>query len=45
MNTFELKIFKEINKKNIGKNIMISPISIYHILSLTTNGALNKTLE
>lgn len=45
MNSFELKIFQEINKKNIGKNIMISPISIYHILSLTTNGALNKTLE
>ena len=45
MNTFELKIFQEINKINIGKNIMISPISIYHILSLTTNGALNKTLE
>jgi serpin B len=41
---FQLKIFKEINKSNIGKNIMISPISIYHILSLTANGAANKTL-
>jgi serpin B len=42
---FQLKIFKEINKSNIGKNIMVSPLSIYHILSLTTNGAKNKTLE
>ena len=41
---FQLKIFQEINKSNIGKNIMISPISIYHILSLTANGAANKTL-
>ena len=41
---FQLKIFKEINKSNIGKNIMISPISIFHILSLTANGAANKTL-
>ena len=41
---FQLKIFKEINKSNNGKNIMISPISIFHILSLTANGAANKTL-
>ena len=45
MNSFELKIFKELNKINIEKNLVISSISIYHILSLTTNGALNKTLE
>ena len=24
---------------------MVSPLSIYHILSLTANGAVNKTLE
>ena len=42
---FQIKIFQEINKSNIGKNIMISPLSIYHILSLTANGAANKTLE
>ena len=41
---FQLKIFQEINKSNIGKNIMVSPLSIYHILSLTANGAANKTL-
>ena len=42
---FQIKMLKEINKSNIGKNIMISPLSIYHILSLTTNGAENKTLR
>ena len=41
---FQLKIFQEINRSNFGKNIMISPMSIYHILSLTANGAANKTL-
>ena len=41
---FQLKIFQEINKSNIGKNIMVSPLSIYHILSLTANGGANKTL-
>ena len=42
---FQLKIFQEINKSNIGKNIMLSPLSIYHILSLTANGAVNKSLK
>ena len=42
---FQLTIFQEINKSNIGKNIMVSPLSIYHILSLTANGAANKTLR
>ena len=36
---FQLKIFREINKLNNGKNLMVSPLSIYHILSLTANGA------
>jgi len=45
MDTFQLKIFKEINKGNIKKNFTISPLSIYHILSLAANGAVNKTLE
>lgn len=43
--SFQLKIFQAINKSNNGKNLMISPLSIYHILSLTTNGAANQTLE
>ena len=43
--SFQLTIFQEINKSNIGANLMISPLSIYHILSLTTNGAANQTLQ
>ena len=44
MNKFQLKIFNEINKSSSkGENIMISPLSIYHILSLTTNGAVGDT--
>jgi serpin B len=42
---FQIIMLQEINKSNIGKNIMISPLSIYHILSLTANGAENKTLR
>ncbi len=45
LKSFQLNIFNEINKSNEGKNIMISPLSIYHILSLTANGALNSTLK
>ena len=41
---FQLEIIKFINNKNLGKNIMISPLSIYHILSLTSNGAANNTM-
>ena len=39
MNSFQLKIFEAICCDNKYKNIMISPLSIYHILSLTANGA------
>ena len=45
MNDFQIKIFQEIIKSNIGKNLIISPLSIYHILSLATNGAKNNTLK
>ena len=45
MSEFQIEIIKGINNKNIGKNIMVSPLSIYHILSLTSNGASNKTLS
>ena len=41
---FQIEIFKEINKNKIGKNIMVSPLSIYHILSLTANGSANQTM-
>ena len=42
---FQLEILKGINNQNIGKNLMASPLSIYHILSLTANGAANTTLN
>lgn len=45
MDDFQIKLFQEVTKSNIGRNIMISPLSIYHILSLTTNGAKNNTLK
>ena len=45
LKSFQFNIFNEINKSNEGKNIMVSPLSIYHILSLTANGALNNTLK
>ena len=41
---FQFEILKLINNENIGKNMMISPLSIYHILSLTANGAANRTM-
>ena len=44
MNSFQIEIFKSIVKsKSKGKNLIISPLSIYHILSLTTNGAFGDT--
>jgi len=46
MNNFQFQIFRElIKKRESGENIIISPLSIYHILSLTANGADNKTLK
>ena len=41
--SFQLSIFSELNKSNRGKNLIISPLSIFQILSLTANGARNKT--
>ena len=35
---FQLSIFDELNKSNRGKNLIISPLSIFRILSLTANG-------
>ena len=42
---FQLNLFNEIKKLNKLKNIMVSPLGIYHILSLTANGASNNTLK
>jgi len=43
--SFQLSLLQEINSKNVGENVMISPLSVYHILALTANGAAKKTLE
>ena len=41
--SFQISLFNEINKNKKGKNLIISPISIFQILSLTSNGAKNDT--
>ena len=42
---FDLNIFQSISELNPEKNIIISPLSIYHILSLLSNGAKETTLK
>ena len=41
--SFQSIIFNRINKEKKGENVIISPLSIFQILSLTTNGAKGKT--
>ena len=41
--SFQTSIFNEINLDNEGKNFIISPLSIYQVFGLTTNGAVDKT--
>ena len=41
--SFQVSFFNEINKNKKGKNLIISPLSIFQILSLTANGARGKT--
>lgn len=43
--SFQIKIFKEINKKCEKKNFIMSPLSLFQILCLTANGARNKTQQ
>lgn len=43
MDSFQLAFFKAISESNIGKNALISPLSLFHILSLMTNGAGGET--
>ena len=46
MNNFQFQIFRELIKQSeIRENMVISPLSIYNIISLCANGAANKTLE
>ena len=43
--SFQTSLFKEMNKKYINKNLIISPLSAYQILGLTANGAKGQTLK
>ena len=45
LNTFQTSFFKEINKEYIKKNVVVSPLSAYQVLSLTSNGANGNTLQ
>ena len=42
--SFQFYFFKELNKQFINKNLIISPLSAYQILSLAANGAKKNTL-
>ena len=41
--SFQVSIFNELNKSQRRQNLVISPLSIFQILSLTTNGAKGQT--
>lgn len=45
LSSFQTSFFKQINKDYIHQNLVISPLSVYQALSLTSNGAKDKTLE
>ena len=44
-NTFLSNIFYQLNKDKKGQNLIISPLSIYQVLSLLSNGARGETLN
>ena len=41
--SFQTSIFSETNLDNYGKNVLLSPLSMYQVLGLTTNGAYGTT--
>ena len=41
--TFQSSIFSEVNLDFEGKNVILSPLSIFQVLGLTTNGAVGTT--
>ena len=43
--SFQTTIFQNINKKSPNENVIVSPLSIFQILSLTANGAKSSTLD
>ena len=40
---FDFTLFDRMNKEKKGENLIISPLSIFQVLSLTTNGAKGET--
>ena len=42
---FEFNLFSRMNLDKTGENLIISPLSIYQVLSLTANGAKGETLS
>ncbi len=45
LNSFQTTLFQQMNKEFMSKNLLISPLSAYQVLSLTTNGARGKTYK
>ena len=45
LDTFQTSLLKDMNKSFKNKNLVVSPLSIYQILSLTANGARGNTLH
>ena len=45
LSSFQTLFLKQMNKEYLKKNLIISPLSAYQVLSLTANGAKGKTLE
>ena len=43
--SFQSSIFSETNVDNRGKNLLLSPLSMFQVLGLTANGALGTTQE
>ena len=41
--SFQTTIFSQTNKHNLGANLVVSPLSIFQVLGLTTNGAVGDT--
>jgi serpin B len=44
-NTFALKLFREVNEHDPGKNVFISPLSVAMALGMTYNGAAGGTQQ
>lgn len=45
LSSFQTSLFRQMNKEYIKKNLIISPLSAYQVLSLTSNGAKGQTLQ